>query len=79
MIAPAEARLSLVHIVSAATFHKNATLGHKNAFSSELVYNCTPKLSTISNLNQHRTVEENVAKEWRRQLQAALHANIRVS
>lgn len=52
-ISLAEPRMSLVDIVSAATFHNNATRGHNKASLLELLYNHSLSISTIYSPYQH--------------------------
>lgn len=78
-IALAEPRQSLVQLVSAATYHKNTTRGHNKASSFELLYGRSPRLSSVCNPSQHGIIDGNIKDRRRRQLQAALHSNIRKS
>lgn len=75
----AEPRTSLIDQATMATFYENTSRGHKKASSFELLYDRAPKLTTVCNLRQHGTVEDNLSETRRRQIQAWLSAKNRTN
>lgn len=69
-LALAKPRMAVVDLIATTTFHKNTSLGHRKASSYELLYDRTPRISTIFNPVHHSAPKNNIATTSRRQIQA---------
>lgn len=54
----AKARTSVIDLVATATFYGNTSRGHHKVLPFALIYNRTPKLSTVYSHRQHGSIEE---------------------
>lgn len=73
----AEPRLTLVDLVTTATFHKNTLRGHDSSSSFELLYNRLLRLFTVCNPETHGSAEDNATEARWCQLRASPGAKTR--